>query len=134
MDKIFWKPGWIESDRAEFRSAMIKIMEQPEWVIDGNFDGSLSLRLEYCDTVIMLDYNRLTCFMGYFNRYLKFKGKSRPSMTEGCEEKLDWSYLKWLWKFPKDRDKMVDKIKATDKKVLVFRNRKETAKFIAGLK
>jgi adenylate kinase family enzyme len=136
LDRLFWKPGWVEADRDEFRAAMIQIMGKDEWIIDGNFDSTLPLRLQYCDTVIMLDYSRLTCFTGYFKRYVKYKGITRPSMTEGCDEKLDLSYLKWLWNFPKIKLKIIDEIykyKET-KKVLIFKNRKETERFVVELK
>lgn len=135
LDKLFWKPGWVETDRAEFRKAMTQIMNGDQWILDGNFDSTLPLRLEYCDTVIMLDYNRLTCFTGYFRRYIKYKGITRPSMTEGCDEKLDLSYLKWLWNFPKIKQKIFNRINEHKeiKKVLIFKNRKETERFVKEL-
>jgi hypothetical protein len=32
-----------------------------EWVMDGNYPDSLDMRLEYADTVIFLDFDRLVC-------------------------------------------------------------------------
>lgn len=136
LDKYFWQPGWVETERSVFKETQLSILKQPEWIIDGNFDGTLPLRLEYCDTVIMLDYNRIVCFSGFIKRYIKYKGKSRPTMTQGCDEKFDWSYLKWLWNYKKIKVDIIKKIEAVkeSRDVYVFKNRRETEQFVLGIK
>lgn len=37
LDRIFWKPGWIEVPEAEVRAAMTAAAENDAWIIDGNF-------------------------------------------------------------------------------------------------
>jgi adenylate kinase family enzyme len=29
-------------------------------------------------------------------RYFNYRGKTRPDMAEGCEEKIDWEFLWWV--------------------------------------
>ena len=36
LDALFWKPGWQESERAEFDARVIEATRQPRWVMDGN--------------------------------------------------------------------------------------------------
>lgn len=43
MDRLHWKPGWIETPDAEFRGKVQAAMDQnPEgWVIDGNYQRAM---------------------------------------------------------------------------------------------
>ncbi|MCK7486886.1 MAG: hypothetical protein MZU97_16330 [Bacillus subtilis] len=33
---------------------------------------------------------------------MKERGKSRPDMTAGCEEKFDWEFIHWILRFNRD--------------------------------
>src|SRR6187399_1842826 len=37
LDALFWKPGWIESDAAEFRTRVTEATRQPRWIMDGDY-------------------------------------------------------------------------------------------------
>jgi hypothetical protein len=30
------------------------------------------------------------------NRWLRYRGQSRPDMAPGCPEKIDWEFLQWI--------------------------------------
>ena len=40
LDALFWKPGWVASDNAEFGQRVAEVARQPQWVMDGNFTSS----------------------------------------------------------------------------------------------
>ena len=61
LDKLWWQAGWIESDREDFDARLAEELEKPRWIIDGNYSRTLPMRLSGCDTVIFLDFPRLTC-------------------------------------------------------------------------
>lgn len=54
IDALFWKPGWVESDKHEFERRMIEVMQAPRWIMDGNYmrNGAGELRRQLSDTVI----------------------------------------------------------------------------------
>ncbi len=57
-------------------------------------------------------------------------------MREGCEEKLDLPFLKWIWDFPKNKKPQVlEEIRrySEGKRVLILRSRKEVQHFINQL-
>ncbi|MCL2195103.1 MAG: hypothetical protein FWB76_04040 [Oscillospiraceae bacterium] len=57
--------------------------------------------MQRADTIIFLDFNRYTCLYRAFKRRVMYAGKSRPCMTEGCNEKIDWKFVQWIWTWPK---------------------------------
>jgi adenylate kinase family enzyme len=65
-------------------------------VMDGNFGGTLDLRLAACDTVIFLDRPPIVCLGRVIKRRMRHRGESRPDMTPGCPERLDPGFLLWI--------------------------------------
>ena len=103
LDKLYWKPGWVEMPREEFDVILREEIAKEKWIMDGNFDRTISERLERCDTVIYLDFSRITCLMGVLKRVISTYGKVRPDMGEGCPERIDLDFLKWVWDFNKNK-------------------------------
>lgn len=101
LDKLFWKSGWVESSKAEIDEKIRQAAACPRWIMDGNYNRTLEQRLERADTVIYLDFPRMVCLWGVFKRLLTNLGKVRPDMPEGCPEKVDLEFLRWIWNFNK---------------------------------
>lgn len=135
LDKLFWKEGWVNISREEFDNLLNEELKREEWIIDGNYDRTLKERLKKSDTVIYLDYPRMTCLLGVVKRVLSNYGKVRPDMAEGCPEKFDLDFIKWIWNFNKEhRDKFYKILKEEkDKQIYIFRNRKECNEFVKNL-
>ena len=73
--------------------------------------------------------------LGVVKRVLSNYGKVRPDMAEGCPEKFDLDFIKWIWNFNKEhRDKFYKILKEeSDKQIYIFRNRKECNEFVKNL-
>ena len=67
--------------------------------MDGNFGGTREMRMQAADTIIFLDLPRRVCLYRILKRTLKYYGKSRPDMTEGCNERLDLEFIGWVWNY-----------------------------------
>lgn len=132
LDKLFWRKGWKSIPREEFDKLLRIKLKEDKWIIDGNFDRTIEERLNRCDTVIFLDYPRRTCLIGAIKRVISNYGKVRPDMGEGCPEKFDFEFLKWIWNFNKEhRDKYYQLLKEVENKnVYIFKNRKECNEFL----
>ena len=88
-------------------------------------------RIQYCDTVIYLDFSRVACLMGVIKRILISYGTVRPDMGEGCPERFDLKFLQWVWKFNgKHRKKYYDLLNQTDKQVYILKNRRQVKRFL----
>ncbi len=133
LDAIFWKPGWVQSEREEFRANVQKAVNMPKWIIDGNYGGTLPMRLERCDAVIYLDFSRIKCVCSVIKRAAENRGKTRPDMARGCPEKIDWEFIKYIWEFNKNNSKQKQLV--ADSKVLsiTLKSRREVNKFMEGI-
>ena len=132
LDALFWKPGWVESEREVFDAKVLAELEKPAWIIDGNYARTLPMRLEKCDTVIYLDFPALLCIFGVLKRVITTLGTVRPDMPEGCPERFDWEFLKWVWNFNRNnREKTYAQLeKLPAEKVIILKNRREVRKFL----
>ena len=103
LDSIFWSPGnWEHLDSENFEAALQPELDKPRWIIEGNYDRTLRMRMQYCDTVIWLDYSRFACMFGWFMRMVLNRGKVRPDMAPGCFERFEWDFAKFIWNFRKE--------------------------------
>lgn len=109
LDRLFWKPGWIEQEELIFAELLQTELERDNWIIDGNYLKSLPLRIEYADTVIFLDLNRWICTWRVLKRWLFQEGYQ----AVGCPQKIGLPFLRYvLWEYPQShRDKAL-KLKA----------------------
>jgi adenylate kinase family enzyme len=55
LDLPAWKPGWLRPSQHEWRERQRALLAGEAWIIDGNYNETLALRLERADTVIFLD-------------------------------------------------------------------------------
>jgi adenylate kinase family enzyme len=136
LDQLFWKPGWVETTQEEFDEKLARELAKPAWIMDGNFNRTIPHRLERCDTVIYLDFHRVTCLLGVLKRILTSYGKTRPDMAEGCPERLDLDFLKWVWNFNRDgkRERYYRLLnEAKDVQTIVLKNRRMVKRFLASL-
>ena len=135
LDQLWWKPGWVESSREEFDAKLAVELAKPQWIMDGNFNRTIPERIARCDTLIYLDFNRVTCLMGVLKRVLTTYGKVRPDMGEGCPERFDLEFLKWVWSFnDKNRQRYYKILNETQGvETIVLKNRRMVKRFLRSL-
>jgi adenylate kinase family enzyme len=135
LDQLFWRPGWVSISKDEFDRVHEAALAEEKWIMDGNFDRTIPRRLERCDTVIYLDFSRFACLMGVLKRVLTTYGKVRPDMGEGCPERMDLDFLKWVWNFNKNkRERIYGLLKeAEGVQVIILKNRRMVKKFLSEL-
>ena len=133
LDQIWWAPGsWQHLEREEFDRLLRIETEKPRWILDGNFNRTMELRLEKCDTVIYLDYPRIVCLKNWIGRVIKNWGHHRSDMTEGCNEWFDPDMAKWIWEFNrKNRARYHELLNNLDGvQVHIFHSRREVERFL----
>ncbi|MBU4486186.1 MAG: topology modulation protein, partial [Candidatus Delongbacteria bacterium] len=95
-------------------------------------------RIERADTVIYFDFSRYRCLHNAFVRMFKGKlfKKKRTDITEGCDERFDFEFFKWIWNFNRDhRSGIYNKIEQaqSSKEVHIVRNYRDKKKLLKML-
>ena len=105
--------------------------ENDSWIIDGNYYKIAKERFELADKIIFLNYNRFFCLKSVIKRYKQNVGKTRSDMAAGCEEKLDFKFLYWVFMKGriKTRRERFKNIVKNHKNAIVFKNRKQLYKY-----
>ena len=135
LDKLFWRPGWVNITREEFDVVHNAAIEEKKWILDGNFDRTMEPRIRRCDTVVYLDFSRMACLLGVMKRILTTYGKVRPDMGDGCPERFDLEFLQWVWNFNKNKREKNYRLleQYGDKRIYILKNRKQVKEFLESL-
>ena len=100
LDTVQFLPQWEDRPVAEQTRIVNDFLDSHDaWVIDGNYSKlSYARRMQEADRIILLLFGRLRCLHRVVRRYRAYRNTTRPDMTAGCKEKLDWAFVKWvLW-------------------------------------
>ena len=140
LDKVNFLPNWEERKVEESEKIVLDFIKKnnDKFVIDGNYSKfAYDLRMKISDKIIFFDFDRFTCLFQAFQRYNKYKGKVRESMTEGCCEKLDWEFIKWIL-FDGRTEERINKynrvIEKYKEKIIIVKNRKEADDLLEKIK
>jgi len=137
LDKLNWKPGWIPTPKKEWDDLIKTLVSKKAWIIDGNYGRTLDIRLNNTDTIIFLNIPMYLCIYRVVKRKFMYHGKTRPDMDEGCPEKLDINFLKWIWGYNKNqKPRIIEKLKnlSNEKNVIILNSTSEVKRFIYDLK
>ena len=138
LDALYWKPGWVASDNADFDARVAEVVRQPRWVMDGNYTryGAGELRRQVSDTLIWFDLPRRTCMLGIFTRIASSYGRVRPEMAEGCPERIDFEFFRYVWAYrAQQRPKLLDYFQGlrADQSLVCFTDRTQAKDYLKAL-
>ena len=136
LDIFFWKPGWVEAEEEAFRADIRAALQGPAWICDGNSPATADLRMPLADTIIWIIQPRLLCLLRALSRLVTYRGRrTRPDMAEGCDEKFDMAFYRYIWAYD---EKTAPRIEAAlaefgrHARVVRLRNDREIADFLAA--
>ena len=135
IDQLNWRPGWVESSKDELRAKLSAIAAGERWLIDGNYGGTLDVRLPHADSIVYLDFPITLCLWRAVKRVARYRGRARPDMPEGCLERFDAEFFWYLANFnlgPRRRTEA--KLKGHERKIVRLRSPKALDQWLATLK
>ena len=135
LDQLWWQEGWQHVSREEFDQRLDLALSMDRWIMDGNYSRTIPQRLEKCDTILYLDFSRWACLLGMCQRVLGNYGKVRPDMSDGCPERFDWEFVKFIWNFNKNNRvrNYTYLAQAKHAESIVLKSRKEVRDFLDRL-
>lgn len=133
LDALFWKPNWEGVPKEEQRKVQNELVKEDEWIIDGNYGGTMDIRINAADTIIFLDIHRTICVYRAFKRIVQYRNKTRADMGAGCEERFDLQFFKWIWEYPNKKKpailKRLDQL-SKGKEVIILKSLNEVRQFL----
>ena len=52
LDLHYWRPGWVRPTDDDWREQQRSLLSGDAWIVDGNYNETLPLRLERAETVV----------------------------------------------------------------------------------
>lgn len=133
LDQAYWKAGWEKPTKEEWSATVQRLIAKDEWIMDGNFGGTLPQRIKRADAIILLDISRWVCLWRVAKRVVKYRGRHRPDMAPGCQERFDLEFIRWIWKYPaKSRPAKLALLSATgpDQRVVILGSGRDVRHFL----
>ena len=137
LDQHYWKPNWVETEKQEWQRIVEQLSEQQDWIIDGNYGGTMDLRLQKADTIIFLDRSRWLCLFRVCKRLFSNYGKTRSDMGDGCKERFNWEFMSYVFHYNLTRrPKILEKLATLkeDKDVVILNTEKDVKQFLSKIK
>ena len=95
LDRIWHLPDRTTVRTEEFDRRLRRILAEDCWILDGNYQRTLEMRLSVCDTVFLLDLPVSVCLSGAEGRI----GKQREDLP-WVEQEMDAEFRHWILDFP----------------------------------
>jgi len=136
LDAEHWHPGWVETPADAWEVRVRELVSRDRWIIDGNYGGTMELRFAAADTIVFLDFPRLLCLWRVLKRQIRYLGRSRPDMTEGCPERISPEFVRWIWEYPRTRRPgVLERMRTAGAHArhLILRSPREVEAFVASL-
>lgn len=124
LDALRWQSDWTLLPRPEWLSLLERLVAGDAWVMDGNFEGTLDVRLQRCETIILLDAPLSLSLVRTVRRRLS--RAKRHDLPPELRERLNLNLLRLFVRYRRDvRPKLLELVNghAAGRQVVVLRRR-----------
>jgi adenylate kinase family enzyme len=83
LDAHFWHEGWTETPKDVWEQTVHGLVQGEAWVMDGNYGGTMDIRLDAADTILFLDLPPWLCLLRVVRRQVRYRRRTRPDMAPG---------------------------------------------------
>ncbi|MEU6866776.1 topology modulation protein [Streptomyces sp. NPDC046876] len=95
LDAVYYDDEWNALDEDEFAATQEELVAAPCWVIEGNYAGTLPIRLRRAEAVVFLDLPAWVCLWGIAQRRMRYGGGQNN--TTGVYDRINWSFIRYVW-------------------------------------
>lgn len=128
LDLIWHKSDGTSISKEDFAVQLMGIMKRDSWIMDGNYQHTLVMRLKECDTVFLMDYPVEVCLMGAQSRI----GKKREDLP-WIELEFEEEFKQWILDFPNNQLPFIYKLLnqfEKEKNIVIFKSREEAEAYL----
>lgn len=92
LDAAFYDDEWNALPMEKFAEVQRELVARPEWVIDGNYNSTLQIRLEACDTVVLMDVSTPAALWGIISRQIRHGAGHKGN---GVHNRINWGVIRY---------------------------------------
>ena len=131
LDNIYHNSDGSQIPKDEFDNILRSIFKTDKWIMDGNYQRTIPMRIKECDTVFLLDYPLEICLKGANDRI----GTTRDDIP-WVETELDKAFEQKILEFRDTKLPHIYEIlnENKDKDIIIFKTREEADNYIKNLK
>ncbi|MCX4578865.1 topology modulation protein [Streptomyces sp. NBC_01571] len=131
LDAAFYDDDWNALPMDKFAELQRELVAEPRWVIDGNYNSTLQIRLESCDTVVLMDVSTISALYGIFSRQLRHGAGHKGN---GVHNRIHWGVIKYVATYrrkmrPRVMSK-IDEFASSRSDVVLLANRRQTRRWL----
>ncbi|MFD7707879.1 topology modulation protein [Streptomyces sp. NPDC059786] len=93
LDAAFYDDEWNALPMDKFTDLQRELVARPRWVIDGNYNSTLQVRLEACDTVVLMDVSTVAALYGVISRQIRHGAGHQGN---GVHNRIHWGVIKYV--------------------------------------
>lgn len=94
LDAHHYGDDWQPYPPERFATSQREMVAADRWVIDGNYSGTLPIRLARADLVVFLDLPAVTCLWGIIRRRWRYRGGQHPGA--GVYDRITLSFIRYI--------------------------------------
>ena len=133
LDVEYFDDEWNPLPMEKFEARQRDLIGSARWVIDGNYNSTLHVRLEAADTVIFMDLPTRSCIRGILARQLRHgRGQNRGS---GVFNRISPGVLWYVLGYRRTmRPRVQAKIDqfASGTEIIVLKSRRQARQFLSA--
>ncbi len=134
LDTVYYDADWNPLPVEEFQAIQQRLVTGPRWLIEGNYAGTLPIRLAAADTVIFLDLPAITCITGVLQRRWRYRGGQH---RDGVYDRITWGFLRYIWGYraqmrPRARELIAEHGEHVE--LIMLTSRRQATRYLAHLR
>ena len=132
LDKIYYESGWKHTQtKEEWKQTIRDIVSGQKWIMDGQYNSTLDIRIPVADTIVFFNFNKFICFFRIFKRIFT---RAQPfDKAEGNFNKISWDLIKKIIYFPRQQTLVKLLPFKNSKKIFIVKNSKEAEELLSQL-
>jgi adenylate kinase family enzyme len=99
LDAVYYDADWQPKPQDEFATIQHDLVRPDRWIIEGNYAGTMPIRLARADTVMFLDIPARTCLLGIAQRRWRYRGGQHG---DGVYDRITWNFIRYILRYRRD--------------------------------
>jgi len=95
LDAEYYDQTWTPLPPEDFAARQRELVQQRQWLIEGNYASTLPIRLQAADTLVSLDLPAWACLAGIAQRRFKYRGGQYHQ--DGVFDRITVGFVRYIF-------------------------------------